>query len=114
MRNFLSTAIIILFTLIGVQVAHGQAQKESKQQLSPHSVALMLVLEQKKDEIAKLDNEKLGNEDNMLDIKERSWIVIRPFSPGIVDSTHMFIVTYRIDNHVIKSWNVDIRDRTVN
>lgn len=100
--------IVILGSVVYAQDEHGV-----KQQASPHAVALMLVLEEKNDEIAKLDDAKLGKEDNMLDVKERSWTVIRPLAPGFIDSTHLFTVNYRIDNQVIKSWNVDTGNRTV-
>ena len=36
------------------------------------------------------------------DVKDRTWTVRRPFHPGIIDSTHMFNVGYRIDGKEVK------------
>jgi hypothetical protein len=37
----------------------------------------------------------------------RSWTATRPVSPGVVDSTHWFIVTYTINNKAVGNWTVD-------
>ena len=83
-------------------------EKEEKVELSPHASALMLVFESQRDEIRKVDREKWWH-----DVKEREWVVKRPFYPGVIDSTHTFTVTYRIDGKVAQSWMVDTRKKTV-
>jgi hypothetical protein len=60
------------------------------------------------DEIRKVDRS-----DWMQDVKTREWTAKRPFFPGIIDSTFMFEVTYRIDGQLAQSWMVDVRNRTV-
>src|ERR1700741_2520221 len=39
----------------------------------------------------------------------RSWSVTRPVAPGVVDSTHWFIVAYSINGVLVCSWSVDTR-----
>jgi len=47
------------------------------------------------------------------DVKPREWKAERPFPPGTIDSTHMFIVTYQIDGQIAQSWFVDTRSKKV-
>ncbi|MGB5014021.1 MAG: hypothetical protein WBO68_08305 [Pyrinomonadaceae bacterium] len=47
------------------------------------------------------------------DTDARRWEVQRPFEPGGVDSTHLFDVTFFINNVKRGSWFVDTRKRTV-
>ena len=47
------------------------------------------------------------------DTKLREWSVRRPFGPGYVDSTHIFIVTYKIDGKSVMTWSVDTQKNTV-
>ena len=61
------------------------------------------------DEIRKLDH----NGNWWQDTEERSWSAKRPFSPGVIDSTHYFSVSYSIDGHVVRSWSVNTRSGQV-
>jgi hypothetical protein len=47
------------------------------------------------------------------DTDGRNWEVKRPFGPGTIDSTHMFIVNYLILGKVLGAWDVDTRAKTV-
>jgi hypothetical protein len=82
--------------------------QENAVETSPHADAIQLVMTTQQDEIRKVD----GN-DWWHDVKPREWQARRPFHPGTIDSTHMFVVTYRIDGNVVQSWMVDTRNRTV-
>ena len=46
------------------------------------------------------------------DTKERSWTAKRPFEPGVLDTTHTFVVSYSIDGVVVATWDVDTRAAT--
>lgn len=48
-----------------------------------------------------------------LDTLRREWIVQRPFAPGVIDSTQLFDVTYKIDGKQVMSWEVDLRNKKV-
>jgi hypothetical protein len=69
---------------------------------SPHAAALELIFRTQQARIREVDTE-----DWQLDVKERAWIVKRPFSPGTIDSTNWFTVSYRIDGQEVASWSVD-------
>jgi hypothetical protein len=47
------------------------------------------------------------------DTSKREWSVQRPFGPGVIDSTHLFEVTYKIDGKKVMSWEVDIQKKKV-
>ena len=47
------------------------------------------------------------------DTEERRWTVVRPFGPGLVDSTHWFTVTFSIEATEKLSWQVDTRKQEV-
>lgn len=90
---------------------------------SPHAEALALVMENQREEIAKAELKhfkekgtdwfKGGAEQYWWhDTIERSWSATRPFAPGLIDSTHYFIVTYSIDKDEIARWVVDTHKRT--
>jgi len=90
---------------------------------SPHGEAITLVIESQKADIEKVEFEhfrvtrtdRLGGiskEHWWHDIIERSWSASRPFAPGGIDSTHYFIVSYRIGNAEVGRWSVDTRKRT--
>ena len=72
---------------------------------SPHAQAIRLVMETRGDEIRKLDR----TPDWWHDTKERARSAKRPFGPGVVDSTHYFMVSYAIGGHVVGSWSVNTR-----
>jgi|SRR6516225_464059 hypothetical protein len=78
------------------------AQRDEKIQTSPHAEAIQLILKTQQARIREVDRENWEH-----DVKERTWVVRRPFSPGIIDSTHMFNVSYRIDGKEVATWFVD-------
>ena len=84
---------------------------------SPHADALGLVLNTQADEIRKAEApgriDGTGDELWWHDTKERTWVVKRPFSPGSIDSTHLFVVTYRIEGKDAAEWLVDTRKGSV-
>ena len=92
--------LISLFTYAATDANRGKT--------SPHADALALVLETQTDVIAKVDTENWWH-----DTKERSWTVVRPFGPGIINSTQMFNVFYKIDGKAVASWSVDTGKKTV-
>ena len=79
-----------------------QAQRGEKVQTSPHGEAIALVIKTQQTRIREVDQENWEH-----DVKERTWHVRRPFHPGIIDSTHMFNVSYHIDGKEVAAWLVD-------
>jgi hypothetical protein len=75
---------------------------------SPHVEALELVFQKAPDRIRAVDEENWWH-----DVQERAWLVQRPFAPGVIDSTHLFTVTYRIAGKQVAAWQVDTRRGTV-
>lgn len=75
-----------------------------------HIQALTLVVETQVEIIEELERELWWPEHST---EERKWIVNRPFHPGIIDSRHMFIVTYEVGGIPLKSWDVDIKMKLV-
>jgi len=91
--------------------------------LSPHGEAISLVIESQKAHIEKVESEHfrvtrtdrlsgISREHWWHDTIERSWSASRPFAPGVIDSTHYFIVSYRIAYAEVGRWSVDTRKRT--
>ncbi len=101
----LATLAICLSTL---SLVHSSIVEKKAAEDSPHAQALALVFQTQQDKIREIDRENWW-----MDTKERQWIVKRPFAPGFIDSTHMFIVTYKIDGKEIFRWVVDTRKKTV-
>ena len=85
-----------------------QGQRGEKEKPSPHAEAIQLVIKHQQARIREVDKENWEH-----DVKERTWIVRRPFHPGVIDSTHMFNVVYRIDGKDVAAWFVDTRKGTV-
>ena len=77
-------------------------------EMSPHAEALSLVFVKCGDRIRAVDQENWWH-----DVKSRDWTAKRPFYPGVIDSTHMFVVSYTIDGKVVETWTVDTRAGTV-
>jgi RNA polymerase sigma factor (sigma-70 family) len=71
-------------------------------QTSPHADAIQLVIKTQQARIREVDPEDWEH-----DTKERTWTVRRPFSPGTIDSRHLFNVSYRIDGKEVAAWLVD-------
>lgn len=74
---------------------------------SPHSQALSLIFYTQQVKIKEIDDKELAEEDWWFDTKQRSWNVKRMFDSGKIDSTHLFIVDYKIDDKLVGSWMVD-------
>ena len=72
------------------------------------SAAIKIVLDTQADKIRAVDRPS----DWWHDTKERTWSVKRPVEPGIVDSTHTFAVTYKIDGVTVATWRVDTSNGT--
>jgi len=70
---------------------------------SPHAEALALVMETQQEVIQEVEKECPWWFDTMT----RNWNVKRPVAPGLIDSTHMFTVTYTIDEDVVAIWSVN-------
>ena len=74
---------------------------------SPHTEALSVIFTTQQKAIAEVDTENWWH-----DVKERQWVVQRPFAPGVYDSTHIFEVTYRVDGKDVAAWFVDTRKKS--
>jgi RNA polymerase sigma-70 factor (ECF subfamily) len=83
-------------------------QPKPRIERSPHGEALDLVFQSQAAKIRAVDQADWWH-----DCQERFWIVKRPFHPGVIDSTHLFEVTYRIDGKEVARWSVDTRRRSV-
>ena len=94
--------------MVGAFTLGAQPQEGDKIETSPHAAALELVFKTQAARIRAVDTENWWH-----DVKERTWSVRRPFSPGYIDSTYMFEVSYRIDGNVAAAWLVDTRKKTV-
>ena len=89
--------------------------------LPPHCEALSLVWKTQEEQIKKLElkhaiAEQRKQKEHVeadgrwwFDTDERRWTVTRPFSPGGIDSTHWFTVTYLVGAAESLSWQVDTR-----
>jgi hypothetical protein len=89
---------------------------------SPHADAIALVIKKRQKEIeqAELAYFKENGVDwwrgeieqyHWHDTITRSWSAVRPFAPGIVNSTHMFEVVYSINDKIAASWSVDTKKK---
>ena len=102
-------AIIVVPTLLLSIWCFAKPKADDKRvEVSPHAEAIHLVASTQQGEIRKIDKGDWWH-----DVKTREWKVKRPFHPGTIDSTHMFVVTYRIDGQIAQSWLVDTRNKTV-
>jgi hypothetical protein len=104
MRSFLKLSLFGVAVAVGLSAGHGADPKPDR---SPHGAAVELVLKEKADDIRKL--EKVEKDEWWHDVKERSWVVRRPFHPGVIDTTHSFDVSYLIDGRIVGRWGVDTR-----
>jgi hypothetical protein len=100
-------SLVILVALIAAY-ALGAQGRDGKPEIPPHAAALELIFNSHAP--AKFDGAK---NEWWHDTKERTWVVKRPFAPGVIDSTHRFDVTYRIDGKEISAWMVDTRKGTI-
>ena len=103
-----SAVLAVLVALTAAFALGAQAQRDQKVQTSPHAEAIQLVIKTQHARLREVDRENWEH-----DVKERTWVVRRPFHPGVIDSTHMFNVSYRIDGKEVASWLVDTRKGSV-
>jgi hypothetical protein len=94
--------------LVGAAPSPGAAAPDPRTEQSPHAGALELTFQKAAGRIRAVDQENWWH-----DVKERAWVVQRPFMPGVIDSTHLFTVRYRIGGKEVASWLVDTRRQTV-
>jgi hypothetical protein len=92
----------------GLPPPSAAAAPAPKPERSPHGEALDLLFQKAADRIRAVDQENWWH-----DVKERAWVVQRPFAPGTIDSTHLFTVNYRIGGTQVAAWQVDTRGGTV-
>jgi hypothetical protein len=93
--------------------------------LPPHCEALSVVWKTQEEQIKRLELKHAIAEQRKqkeyvqadgrwwFDTDERRWMVTRPFGPGGVDSTHLFMVTYFVGATESLSWQVDTRKSEV-
>jgi hypothetical protein len=98
----------ILVALTAAYVLGAQGRIEPKVQPSPHAEAIQLVIKTQQGRLREVDQENWDH-----DVKERTWVVRRPFHPGVIDSTRTFNVSYRIDGKEVAAWLVDTAKGTV-
>lgn len=98
------------------------AAKRPAVEMSPHAEALQLVFTKESKRIRDVDlafaksaepMREIGQDHWWHDVRKREWTADRLFHPGIVDTTHLLSVVYRIDGKVVASWSVDTRAGTV-
>ena len=90
---------------------------------SPHGAAVALVIATQQKQIAEAEIkhfETKGTDSFRGGTKQywwhdtitRTWSATRPFAPGVIDSTHLFVVVYSVGDTGIARWSVDTRKRT--
>jgi hypothetical protein len=84
-----------------------RSRSKARVERSPHADAIMVVLDTQGKLIRRVDKENWWH-----DVKQRRWLVKRPFHPGTIDSTHTFMVSYLIEGKSVAAWTVDTRKRT--
>jgi len=95
--------LAVALAAVALLVPAGSAE-DRKPEKSPHAAALELVFQKAAERIRAVDRENWWH-----DTEERAWLVRRPFSPGVIDSTHLFVVTYQVAGKKAAAWNVDTR-----
>lgn len=100
--------LAVLVALGAAYALGAQGRNDPKMEPSPHTAALELVFKTQQARLREVDTENWWH-----DAKERAWVVRRPFHPGVIDSTHLFDVSYRIGGKEVASWMVDTRKGTV-
>jgi hypothetical protein len=106
MKRYSLPVLAALVGVILIQRIFAESPKDEHVE-SPHVEALAVVFATQQKTIGEVD---AGNWWH--DVKERQWVVKRPFYPGTIDSTHLFKVTYRIDGKDAASWFVDTWKKT--
>jgi len=103
------TTFTILMVALVFTLTAGAGGGE-RRDISPHAIALALILEKQGSRIAALESD---DDSRWLDMSVREWRVQRYAPPGISDTTEFFTVTYLIDGKTSASWNVNTRRMTV-
>lgn len=98
----IASSVWLSFALGTTAMPASSASPAAQVETSPHAAALELLFRRQGETIRHLDTENWWH-----DVKERSWSVRRPFYPGGIDSTHLFVVTYRIEGTEVGTWSVD-------
>lgn len=101
----LATASLVAAVSSSLAAAEAREQKVEQ---SPHVGALELIFQKAADRIRAVDQENWWH-----DVKERVWLVQRPFAPGSIDSTHLFTVRYQVGGKQVAAWQVDTRHQAV-
>ncbi len=70
--------------------------------------AIRLVVERDLQSLKQMDGG-----DWSMDTKRREWSVQRPAHPGVLDTTRLFNVAYRVDGKTLSCWFVDLEAKTV-
>ncbi len=99
--------------LVGWMALAADPKGKAKEGNSPHADAIALVVRTQADVIRKAEApgriDGKGDELWWHDTLERTWVVKRPFGPGVIDSTHLFDVSYKLDGRTLARWLVDTR-----
>ena len=103
MKEFIQ-CMIVIFVGAGCQTLDVTTTHDR----SPHAEAISLVMQTQKETIMAVDKEQWW-----FHTKARAWTATRPFAPGILDSTHLFQVEYKIDGIVAAKWLVETERKTV-
>ena len=103
MRQSLNRIALSCFLILSASPAVAKDSPE----VAP-TTAVRIVLDTQQDKLRTVDSPDSWWHDT----KERSWSVKRPVEPGILDTTHSFTVTYKIDGIAVASWQVDTRAGT--
>ena len=86
--------------------AHPVSAKDPRE-IAPVT-AIQVVLDTQQEKLRAVDSP-----DNWWhDTKERSWSVKRQVQPGVLNTTHIFTVIYKIDGVAAAKWQVDTRAGT--
>lgn len=100
--TILATCLVFMLTT--------KADEAPPDDVSPHALALALLLERESARIAGLEADHGAW---WHDTAIREWRVQRPWAPGISDTTHFFTVSYLIDGKAVTQWSVNTRSRQV-
>ena len=104
MRSKINFLVFCLYSLLFLSCEVVAAEPER----NPILEAINLVADTQYAEIKLIDKS-----DWWFDTKRRDWSVQRTFEPGVIDSTHLFEVTYKIDGKEVITWQVDLRNKKV-
>lgn len=118
-RNLIGRLGALTFSYAFLRTSDSRASVSS---VSPHADAIALVIKSRKKDIEQVEKKYFSehgvdwwrdepSQYRWHDTITRSWAVTRPVAPGVVDSTHWFIVVYSINGVVVGSWSVDTRKK---